>query len=309
MSAVIGDTALSSMFNALPLRCIVLLEDIDAVGMRREAVSDQGSDEQGKSEQRPLGRMMPHPHGNATGGSRGNCTLSGLLNVLDGVASQEGRIVLMTSNDPDGLDEALLRPGRVDRRYYLGHMKRPAIEAMFLRMFEPETPADDVEKSAGTDKDSPPTEDDGSISETMRSREKSQELGDEILLSEVEASLARQEVLAEQAREFAAMVPEGRFTPAKLQGYLLMHSESAAKAIRELPAWIEEDARDRERAQAKQDAARGASSPRPSDGVTNGTDTATGRDPARAANPSKTTQKAVLNGFLQEDGTRVNGTH
>jgi mitochondrial chaperone BCS1 len=41
-------------------------------------------------------------------------SFSGLLNALDGVRSQEGRIVFMTTNHKEKLDPALLRPGRAD---------------------------------------------------------------------------------------------------------------------------------------------------------------------------------------------------
>lgn len=41
-------------------------------------------------------------------------TFSGLLNALDGVRSQEGRILIMTTNHREKLDPALLRPGRAD---------------------------------------------------------------------------------------------------------------------------------------------------------------------------------------------------
>jgi ATP-dependent 26S proteasome regulatory subunit len=41
-------------------------------------------------------------------------TFSGLLNALDGVRSQEGRILMMTTNHREKLDPALLRPGRAD---------------------------------------------------------------------------------------------------------------------------------------------------------------------------------------------------
>ena len=40
--------------------------------------------------------------------------LSFLLNLLDGVLETPGRIIIMTSNYPDMLDEALIRPGRID---------------------------------------------------------------------------------------------------------------------------------------------------------------------------------------------------
>lgn len=41
-------------------------------------------------------------------------TLSGLLNAIDGVNSAEDRVLFMTTNYLDRLDEALIRPGRVD---------------------------------------------------------------------------------------------------------------------------------------------------------------------------------------------------
>lgn len=41
-------------------------------------------------------------------------TFSGFLNALDGVASGEERIIFMTTNHPENLDPALIRPGRVD---------------------------------------------------------------------------------------------------------------------------------------------------------------------------------------------------
>jgi hypothetical protein len=40
--------------------------------------------------------------------------LSFLLNLLDGVLEIPGRIVIMTSNFPEKLDRALIRPGRID---------------------------------------------------------------------------------------------------------------------------------------------------------------------------------------------------
>jgi SpoVK/Ycf46/Vps4 family AAA+-type ATPase len=43
-----------------------------------------------------------------------NNNLSYLLNILDGLEEYPGRIIIMTSNQPDKLDKALIRPGRID---------------------------------------------------------------------------------------------------------------------------------------------------------------------------------------------------
>ena len=60
----------------------------------------------------------------ATGASqdaKDKLDLAGLLNVLDGVVDCPGRIVVMTSNHPEKLDPALIRPGRVNLKLYLGY--------------------------------------------------------------------------------------------------------------------------------------------------------------------------------------------
>jgi chaperone BCS1 len=49
--------------------------------------------------------------------------LSGLLNVLDGVVDCPNRILIMTSNHPEKLDPALIRPGRVNLKLYLGYIQ------------------------------------------------------------------------------------------------------------------------------------------------------------------------------------------
>lgn len=45
---------------------------------------------------------------------RPKITLAGLLNAIDGIAAQEGRLMFMTTNNIEALDKALIRPGRVD---------------------------------------------------------------------------------------------------------------------------------------------------------------------------------------------------
>jgi SpoVK/Ycf46/Vps4 family AAA+-type ATPase len=49
--------------------------------------------------------------------------LSGLLNVLDGVVDCPNRILIMTTNHPEKLDPALIRPGRIDKIIYLGYLQ------------------------------------------------------------------------------------------------------------------------------------------------------------------------------------------
>lgn len=62
-------------------------------------------------------------------------TFSGLLNCLDGVASTEARVLFMTTNYLDRLDPALVRPGRVDVKEYIGWCSVDQVEQMFRRFY------------------------------------------------------------------------------------------------------------------------------------------------------------------------------
>lgn len=109
-----SESRLPTLFDALPKRCLVLLEDIDSAGVRREESSDDtdSSDESdSKSEtseqkNKPLpGRLARRTRvpeavekktektkekGNA---GQGSISLAGLLNVIDGAASAEVRSI------------------------------------------------------------------------------------------------------------------------------------------------------------------------------------------------------------------------
>ncbi|NLW23440.1 MAG: ATP-dependent metallopeptidase FtsH/Yme1/Tma family protein [Tissierellia bacterium] len=75
--------------------CIVFIDEIDAVGRRRGAGLGGGHDEREQ-------------------------TLNQLLVEMDGFGTNEGIIVMAATNRPDILDPAILRPGRFDRRIYVG---------------------------------------------------------------------------------------------------------------------------------------------------------------------------------------------
>lgn len=107
------DDRLNHLMNHLPDRSILLLEDVDAAFNKREQSSDQGY----------------------TSG----VTFSGLLNALDGVASAEECITFMTTNHPEKLDLALLRPGRVDFKVLIDNATDYQVEKMFLKFYENDT--------------------------------------------------------------------------------------------------------------------------------------------------------------------------
>lgn len=67
--------------------------------------------------------------------SRG-LSLYGLLNCLDGITELHGGLVVMTTNHPEKLDEALIREGRVNHKIFLTKMKRQQIKEMLEYHFD-----------------------------------------------------------------------------------------------------------------------------------------------------------------------------
>jgi len=79
------DADLMGLVGDIKPRSILLLEDVDVF----HAMTDRNDDERG-------------------------ATIAAMLNALDGVWTPHGLITVMTTNNRDKLDEALIRPGRVD---------------------------------------------------------------------------------------------------------------------------------------------------------------------------------------------------
>lgn len=73
-------------------------------------------------------------------------TLSFLLNLLDGVLETPGRILVITTNYPERLDRALIRPGRIDVRIGFGHANRALIRDMVQKFYtlEPAIRLEDI---------------------------------------------------------------------------------------------------------------------------------------------------------------------
>ena len=62
-------------------------------------------------------------------------TLSFLLNLLDGVLETPGRILVITSNFPDKLDKAFVRPGRIDVQIEFKHASRSFVLDMINKFY------------------------------------------------------------------------------------------------------------------------------------------------------------------------------
>lgn len=109
MSKGIHDGNIHSIIQKCNKDTILVLEDIDAVFVKRKNNSAAGNDV---------------------------LTFSGLLNAIDGLASSDGRILMMTTNHLERLSPALIRPGRIDLKVKFDYASNHQIELMFKRFFD-----------------------------------------------------------------------------------------------------------------------------------------------------------------------------
>ena len=70
-----------------------------------------------------------------------NTDISNLLNALDGVLSVDVRILIATTNYIDTLDDALLRPGRIDLKVDIGYINNESF-LQFVNNFFPDSKLD-----------------------------------------------------------------------------------------------------------------------------------------------------------------------
>ncbi|KAH7339138.1 P-loop containing nucleoside triphosphate hydrolase protein [Rhizoctonia solani] len=189
----IDDAILANLISETPSRCILLYEDIDVAFVDR-------------SDTPPVeGRGMRGEPVEKSG-----VTLSGLLNTIDGVQAQEGRLLFATTNHSERLDPALSRPvcsfisllqayilifvahkGRMDVKIEYSHSTQWQAEQLF-RLFYP--------------------------------------TGLEV----------QKESLDSHAKEFASAVPSQKLSVAQLQGYLMQYKGQPEQAAKEIGRWIEE---------------------------------------------------------------------
>ncbi len=74
-----------------------------------------------------------------------NITLSYILNIIDGIRETPGRILIITSNNYESLDPALVRPGRIDMTLEMKNTSIDTIKEMYNHYYGDILP-DNVEK-------------------------------------------------------------------------------------------------------------------------------------------------------------------
>ncbi len=101
----LNDETLTNLLSDAPEGSLILLEDIDAIFVGRKRESET------------------------------KLSFNGVLNALDGVGAQQGRMVFMTTNHLEKLDPALVRPGRCDVHLFVGNAVQDQIKRMLERFY------------------------------------------------------------------------------------------------------------------------------------------------------------------------------
>ena len=231
------ETTLVRLLGDVPSRCIVLIEDVDAAGLgKRPDASSSSSSKKDPAIEDTEATTEPTTESNteaplktqpATG-----ISLSGLLNAIDGVSSSEGRILIMTTNNPEAIDKALVRPGRVDMHVVFELPTRVEMKALYLSMYK------DIERSnidEATSADSKPKKSVSSRAPTAPPHSQDEKAASTAALQD-----PTPEQLQSLAQTFADSLPDSRLSLAAIQGFLLGYKRDPQAAAEKAKEWAEE---------------------------------------------------------------------
>lgn len=250
---------LGIMFTSLPRRCVVLLEDIDSAGLIKRQEAEEVSKDKKKDEDattnigteiaKAIKAVQDKSEKSKSNDKAQGISLSGLLNAIDGVASHEGRVLVMTTNFPEKLDDALIRPGRIDMTVNFPLATCSQICELFTRMYSPDLPAKSLAESIKVDnmpniksvlqhranaKPRPNLE--NGFSKPIKDKMLTPSQSPRTSIPNM-ASGSEPTELGGIALQFAQKLPEGVFSPAEIQGYLLTRKKEPMRALEEVEAW------------------------------------------------------------------------
>jgi len=205
-----------------------LIEDIDCAFPSREDEDNESSTAVAAAAAAMQTMNMGFVSGNKR--NRSTVTLSGLLNVLDGVGSEEGKLFFATvslqsllpvsythgrlqTNYVDRLDPALLRPGCIDMKIQYKLATKAQAAALFLRFYPIAQITLQIEKQLSLNAEKVTT------------------------LDEAEKSA----IVHALSEKFAESIPDHEFSTAELQGYLLSCKREPEKAAAGAAIWVEEE--------------------------------------------------------------------
>ncbi|KAK0551737.1 hypothetical protein OC861_002203 [Tilletia horrida] len=235
------ESALLRLTQQCSTPCILLLEDIDAIftGRQREDEKPSVEEEEGQRS----GRKS-----NSKSGAQ--LSFSSLLQVLDGAGSSEDRLLIMTTNHPEKLDPALIRPGRIDVRVCFENASRAQARDLFVRIFNDYgTEGGKTEAELRAEREREEAADRARFGGGRRGVFRSSSSSGSLFIpNHTEAPAMTAARLHGLADQFAAQVPDDRsFSMATLQGFLIRQAlrmdrfgdlaGAAEDAVAKFPRW------------------------------------------------------------------------
>ena len=164
------------------------------------------------------------------------------MNIVDGVGAGEGRIMVATTNYYDRLDEALIRPGRIDLEVKFELANKHQAREQFSKFYVP-TITKDKEPGFALSQYLTDQGKDGSPTTTALSekyfKDKDLHLDDSDIITRINR-------LADQ---FVEDFPEYVISSASLQQYLLMYKSGPMEALANFKTWVQAEIERKERKQ------------------------------------------------------------
>ncbi len=151
---IINNTNSQEKLNIPCDKRIYVIEDIDCLSdvvLDRKIKQEQERKKEEEEKERQRVKYGSDPFGSKTleqGQSSlsedadEKLNLSFLLNLFDGVLETPGRILIMSSNYPERIDKALIRPGRVDLNMCFGYCSKETIKQIINFIYE--IPLDEI---------------------------------------------------------------------------------------------------------------------------------------------------------------------
>ena len=187
-------------------------------------------------------------------------TLSGLLNIVDGVGAGEGRILVATTNYYDRLDEALIRPGRIDLEVKFELASKYQAREQFCQFYVPNTITKE-KKELGFDlskKNSQTLTDEDKDHDGSRTIPPAEKYSEDKDLHSDDFNTR----FSQLADQFVEDFPEYVISSASLQQYLLMYKSGPIEAAAKFKMWVQAEIERKERKQPENEALR-PNSPEP----------------------------------------------
>ncbi|KAJ7509538.1 BCS1 N terminal-domain-containing protein [Mycena galericulata] len=256
--AGLDDSALSTLISDLPEKCIALMEDIDAAfttGLNREADQAPANMNPPADAQAQADTDRPPPPDAPREPPTGRLSLSGLLNALDGIAAQEGRLLYATTNKYTALDPALCRPGRMDIHVEFHLASKFQAEKLFFAFYLPpdeegerqQQQQQNAEARGGAAASAPSS----SAAAPLAAADGGDSAKKPVYFGkqhrERAPKLSRPQVAALSVR-FAEAIPAREVSMAALQGFLMGYKSRPREAVDAVPGWVEGEREARARA-------------------------------------------------------------